>query len=264
MFAPLPEPLIALRHSRTLALLVQKILYRISMTLEDIRKPWHEAMKAAISEFKDQVIALGVDVIEGQLSGSGHTLIQTDFSYLENQGDLLRQQGSLAVLDIEYFALPIQPRMIQGFALHVRLGTTNTWMSSSMSMPDPEEDEEDDEEDDGESVQVESTTLTKLALIAARSPEFGRLKNKGQRQNLVSSILNNGNHPDIPSHYAPEIASRAEGVFEFGVLPEQARTLLSQGKSILEISKLLGLTKQRIERALSAQTPNFIIEAMKT
>lgn len=235
------------------------------MPIEDFSKTWHEALSDILTNCKAKLSALDIPIIEGTLRGSGHTLIYSDFSYLEKHEALLRQKDCLGVIDIEYSDEEKTDRLIRTLAVHVRLGNSNSWLSADISRTLIGDDgEEDNDLDEEMEPAVDSSALMVAALATARTPQFGSLKNKGQRQDLVLSILKKNKFKDVPSYYAAEIAQRAESIYEFGVLPEQVRNLSAQGKTISEISKELQLTRQKAERALSAETPEFIVDMMKT
>ena len=110
---------------------------------------------------------------------------------------------------------------------------------------------------------IESGVLSEVAHHVAQSEDFSKLKNKGQREAFVERLLQSKAYEAIPNYYAGEISQRAEGIYEFGVLPGRVKSLLNQGKSILEASKYLGISKQKAERAVAMQTPDFIAEMMK-
>ena len=239
----------------------ENTLPKSSMSNEELTKTWHDAMTEILTNCRAKLSALDIPIIEGTLRGSGHTFIYSDFSYLEKYEALLRQKDCLGIIDIGYSDEEEDDRQIRTLAIHVRLGNSNSWLSAEMSLPLLGDD--DDELDEEIEPEIDSSVLTAVALATARTPQFGSLKNKGQRQDFVRSILKKKEFEDVPSYYASEIAQRAEGVYEFGVLPEQVRSLSSQGKSITEISKELGLTKQKVERALSAEMPEFIADMMK-
>ena len=235
------------------------------MPNDELSKTWHEAMTEILNNCRAKLSALDIPIIEGTLRGSGHTFICCDFPYLEKHETLLRQKDCLGVIDIEYSDKERGDREIRALAIHIRLGSSNSWLSADISLPALGEDDDDDDELDEEiEPEVDSSVLTAVALATARTAQFGSLKNKGQRQDFVLSVLKRKEFKDVPSYYASEIAQRAEGIYEFGVLPEQVRSLSVRGKTILEISKELGLTKQKAERALSAETPEFIAEMMKS
>lgn len=168
------------------------------------------------------------------------------------------------MIDIEYSDEKEEDRQIRGVTLHVRLGSTDSWLSADTSLPLLDEGDADDDLDEELEPEVNSSSLTEVALATEQAADFGSLKNKGQRQDFVLTILKKKEFKEVPSYYASEIAQRADGIYEFGVLPERVRSLSGQGKSIVEISKALGLAKQKTERALSAQTPEFISEMMKS
>jgi len=235
------------------------------MPNDELSKTWHDAMTEILTNCRVKLSALDIPIIEGALRGSGHTFICSDFSYLEKHEALLRQKDCLGVIDIGYSDEEKGDRHIRTLAVHVRLGSSNTWLTADVSLPLLGEDDDDDDDLDAElEPEVDSSVLTAVALATARTPQFGSLKNKGQRQDFVLSILKKKEFKDVPNYYASEIAQRAEGVYEFGVLPEQVRGLSSQGKTVTDISKELGLTKQKVERALSAETPEFIADMMKS
>lgn len=233
------------------------------MSSDELSRTWHDAMTEVLANCRAKLSALEIPTIEGTIRGSGHTFICCDFSFLETHEALLRQQNCLGVIDVGYSEDEKGERQIRALSVHVRLGTSNSWLTADVSLPSLGEEDDDDHAQEMEQ-EVESSVLTAVALATARTPQFGLLKNKGQRQEFALSILKKKEFKDVPSYYASEIAQRAEGIYEFGVLPEKVRNLSSQGKTVTEISKELGLTKQKVERALTAETPEFIADMMKS
>ena len=235
------------------------------MSNDELSKTWHDAMTEVLTNCKAKLSALGIPIIEGTLRGSGHTLICCDFSYLERHENLLSQKDCIGVVDLKYSDEVNGERRIRMLAVHVRLGNSNSWLSADISLPLIGAEDDDNGGDDEElEPEVDSSALTTVALATARTPQFGSLKNKGQRQAVVLTLLKKKQFQEVPNYYASEIAQRAEGIYEFGVLPEQVRTLSSQGKTLTEISKELGLTKQKVEHALSVEVPDFIAEMMNS
>ena len=232
------------------------------MPSKEVTKVWHEAMIEVIDSSRAKLSVLGIPVIDGTIRGSGHTLISCESCFLETHEPLLRQENCLAVIDVEYSGEVKEGSEIRGVAIHVRLGATNSWLYYELSLTSEDDDLEDDLDEELEP-EVDSAVLTALALTTARSAEFGKLKNKAQRQEFVLNLLGKEEHRVVSGYHSAEIVHRAESIYEFGILPEQVRQLSSQGKSLLEISKALGLTKQKVERALLTQTPDFITEMMK-
>jgi hypothetical protein len=220
-------------------------------------------MVDVLSGIETKLKACSVPVIRGKMHGSWHTLIETSLTAIYECQKPSPEQGSIAVIDVE--RVPTDTGAdgdIIGIQTYVRLGTSNAWFYVAFNS-DVDSEDDDDLSEYQDEPEVDSEELSKMALIVARAEGFGGLKNRRQRQELANSLLEEHSELEIPSHYAGEIVARAEGLYEFGVLPERVRALQGLGKGVAEIFKALGITRQRVEKAASVKTQEYIAQLLK-
>lgn len=228
----------------------------------------HKMITAAHDEFVGQMGAAGIPIVEGVLSGAGTTVVVVNGTAgLARAMPLVSaESGSIAVVAIERSTRKGFEHFNASFNGYVRQGVTSTWFMLSVDNGHLEEardyeglfaDEEENESDQRPTEEV-SKMLSSVALGIARVDGFGRLRNKAQRLEMTDAMLSLPSFSEVPPHYAGEIAQRAESLYEHGVLPQQVSVMASSGKSAADIAKALGLSKLRIERALSATVPDHI------
>ena len=212
-------------------------------------------------------VELAIPVVRGKFRGPGATVIyldKPDFS----QHTKLYDPNSFGVLDIHY-EMPADggERIYAGFDAYVRLGESNTWLCVGIKPPVVEDDDPyddiEDEEDHGE--EITQDEKERIAVIVANSHGFRELKNREQRMAFAKPIIDkerDGKEWNTYLRPEHEIAQMAAELHELGITPMRAKALSSEGKTAAEIGKLLGISKQKAERAIVAEIPQYIADQL--
>lgn len=153
---------------------------------------------------------------------------------------------------------------------YIRLGETETWFYIKTVtlfgfLIDMYEKnlEPSDEYDDGEYADdIDYERINRLSTIVAKNKGFNLLKNRDQRRAFSKEILSNTNE-EFGEHELYNIAANAESFYDFGVLPIAAKKMQLDDKSVVEIAKILGHTKARIEKAILIEVPDAIRKAIE-
>lgn len=146
--------------------------------------------------------------------------------------------------------------------VYIRLGHSNTWLYFGFEIPEVDDDEEFLDEETDLDDELEREAFISISLQVAQAHGFSNLKNKAQRLEFTKSTLPKLYPEAISDYTTREIASRAESYYELGILPSQVKILSKEGKLISIIAKELGISKQRAERALACEIPDFISELL--
>lgn len=224
-------------------------------------------IKEKIQEIEFELRILGIPIIYGGVFGSGHTLIALENDPIKSHEALIKTKGSIAVLNIgreeDEDGDEIPDGQIVLYQLYIRLGETNTWLYSRFEI-ETSEDENDDEQDDWlNPYHIDQNHIDFLAVTAARDEVFGSLQNKRQRKEFVDNLISK--HLDLSEniHYKSyEIAESATSIYDLGVFPKKVKDLKNKEKTVQEISKELGITKAKAEKALLVITPDYIEEIL--
>lgn len=219
---------------------------------------WIDQVRVAIADVEAKMRSKNIPVLRGSLQdGAGVAKVnvrQLDAATLA----VVIDGNSLCVLDFEEPTLEVTGNLdLDDLHVYLRIGTSNTWIHYRMSAPDGDSD--DDEAgwlSDQWTLSIDSETVNELAMVAARAPGFGSLRNARERQDFVNSTCNDSGKLKGPDLW--EIAKMAESCFTLGVAPALAKVLEKEGKSVAEIGRELGLSKLRTERALATKTPAHI------
>jgi hypothetical protein len=222
-------------------------------------------IKSIHDEFVLRMNLAHIPIISGSIFGNGLALIhinaESDFSQVMEL--ISAGAGSIAVVDIQKSTRKGFEQFLSEFNGYVRQGTTSTWFHRGVNNGALEESRDYDDEyaEDADEFGPErpseevSKVLSSVALSVARMDGFGRRKNRAQRQEMAMAMLGTPDYSEVSSVYLGEVTQRAESLFEHAVLPQQVTAMAAQGKSVSDIAKALGLSKPRIERALSAPMP---------
>lgn len=228
-------------------------------------------IKEKIQEIEFELGILGIPIIYGGVFGSGHTLIALENDPIKSHEALIKAKGTIAVLNIgrekDEDGDEIPGGQIVLYQFYIRLGETNTWLYSRFEIEletSEENDDEDDEQDDWlNPYHIDQNHIDFLAVTAARDEIFGSLQNKRQRKEFVDNLISK--HLDLSEnlHYKSyEIAESATSIYELGVFPKKVKDLKNKEKTVQEISKELGITKAKAEKALLIITPDYIEEIL--
>jgi ribosomal protein L35AE/L33A len=156
--------------------------------------------------------------------------------------------------------------------IYIRLGLTNTWIHLNFQtliylileakfeknyMDDEDLDSYDEDYDYETENNIDYERLNRLATIVAKSKGFNLLKNRDQRKIFAKEVLTRCEE-EFENFELHGISTTAESIYDFGVLPLEARKLQLDGKSEQEIAKTLGHTKAKIEKALLCEVSDII------
>lgn len=157
---------------------------------------------------------------------------------------------------------------------------------SFLLMPQ-QQPQQPDEDDDGEEVDLyggdddfdpsayekklkdRQDFFRSIAVAAAHTEGFRTLRNKRQRKDYCQLVADemlakNFNEYQPPSEWEiGSIADEANDIYELGVLPAAAKRMQSDGVPTKEISKTLGISVSKVEKALDIETPLYITEKLK-
>lgn len=228
----------------------------------------------AIQRITTQLIELNIPIIEGVFDGTGSAVIRvSEIDIFKNKAYFT--QGSIAVIDVttDYVSENDEDDALEiktSFEVHIRFGESNTWLSIGAKTPKKKDEDEDEDEyydeidcedDRGIREVVTKEEKQRMAVIAATSHGFRELKNRQQRMAFVAPIIDaESSGKEWDSYLRPEhdIADMATELYELGIIPKRAKSYADKGKTAAEVGKLLGISKQKAERAISAEIPKYI------
>lgn len=230
----------------------------------------------AIQKITNQLKELNIPIIEGVFDGTGSAVIRvSEIDIFKNKAYFT--QGSIAVIDVttDYVSENDEDDALEiktSFEVHIRFGESNTWLSIGAKTPKKKDEDEDEDEDeyydeidceDGREIRevVTKEEKQRMAVIAATSHGFRELKNRQQRMAFVAPIIDaESSGKEWDSYLRPEhdIADMATELYELGIIPKRAKSYADKGKTAAEVGKLLGISKQKAERAISAEIPKYI------
>lgn len=148
---------------------------------------------------------------------------------------------------------------VAGFIIAVRVGHSQTWLRIQMDPPEPDDDLDPDDDDDGDIlpqfVPADPALMDAWVMMIATAPGFGQLRSNAQREEFAAGVL--ADVTDIRPADIAVAASRSEPTFTFEVLPAQVKAMKADGKSVAQIAAKLGVSKQKVERALVADSPKL-------
>ena len=235
----------------------------VSNSLKEVLDKWHSDIKE-----------LGLPLINGALEGEGHTLINV-LNWQDEFKKFPKSDKSFAVLRVIYRGEGEleDEKIIKEFSISIKIDSGNVWLHTSvfnLLLDELDEDADLDEEDDDasedfgyrEKTAEELAAINEVALQVAKEKIFGDFKNKGQRESFVVSFVKKNKITYLPEDYQYEASCRAEMIYEFGILPSQAKELQKQGMSINEIAKELSITKAKAQKVIARDTPDNILELM--
>ncbi len=222
---------------------------------------------------RDKLLAtlkeLGCPVIEGEVVVHSATVVAVERDDILKYRSLF-SSGSIAVLKYRPYK-PESPRDGASAIAFIRQGFTNTWfrigtdistdfIDEIMEMADDSGDDFD--EDDGDFIfdrpKMDTDLLAELSWRVACEPTFGARRSKAEREEFAVAYLRaNGREEDVPDHWLPELARRADSYFQFGALPMLIKKLRGDGLKDKDIRESLGITQARLSRAASI-TPDAL------
>jgi len=233
-----------------------------------------KALKQIVTQFEAE---LGIPWVRGKFIGLGSTIVYLDKPDFSEHVKLY-DPNSFGVLDVQVEKSREDGRMVYtGFGAYVRLDMSNTWFSVGIKSPTSEENrslldfqdyseddeiEEDDDEDSDAAEEMTQEEKERVAFMVATATGFRELKNRQQRMAFVKPILDKESEGKswYNVFYRPEyeLAEMATELYGLGIVPTRAKQLAAEGKTTTEIGKALGISKQKAERAIDAEIPQYI------
>jgi hypothetical protein len=228
-------------------------------------KAWIAKTEAILVGLEAKLQAKRVPVLRGVFREDGVAIV--DVEQLDDATlALVVDEQSLCVMDGQRsLSLAQDDSDLEDINIYLRLGNSNTWIHLCLEAPY----EGANSDDDGvwwgggqQELSIDAKTLQSLAMRVALATGFGSLRNKQERKDFSEATC--GAFPDtkLNSQDLWEIASLADTYFTLGVLPSRAKMLEKDGKSLVEIVRMLGVSKARAERALSAAIPAHIVKLL--
>lgn len=195
--------------------------------------------------------ALGIPVIEGEVAHRAGTVVQVRIDQLDEYRPLMTE-GSLAVVD----------RAAQ--AVMVRLGPTETWLfAGGYAAPVPEEP---DTGDDlamlaGPEYALDNDRANRVASRIAQEPGFAVIARKPAfRDEFARPLVLDWYDAEADDWHVREIAGRARNLWEFGVLPRDAKAMDACGDPLPTIAAALGVSKSRAKWAIELPEAHSMID----
>ncbi|MDR3353363.1 MAG: hypothetical protein LBO00_10275 [Zoogloeaceae bacterium] len=216
----------------------------------------HRFVEMGFASVKKQVESLDLPIIIGRVgnvSSNGHTFVYLDKPDF-GEHKALFTAGSLCVLEKHVKRLPETGEFaFTGFEAKVRVGASNLWFCVGIRDIGTEEDYTENDDlynEDSEFIEhqekIDWRAINKVAVAVARSPGFGNVvRSPDMRVDFALPFI----EKLMPEADPEAVVRQAVTFWEFGVIPQRAKKLKADGKKIAEIAKLLGITRQRAERA---------------
>lgn len=223
-------------------------------------------VKAGITCIIEQLSKLNIPRIEGLLRGGSLVFLRNpDFESHKS----LYGEGAVCVLEKDT-TWHDNRLMLDGFSAKVRLSScSDTWLCvgicSSEQIESDDDDYDDDIDNEEDHQEITQEEKERIAVIVANSHGFRELKNREQRMAFAIPIIDKESAgKEWNTYFRPEheIAQMSAELHDLGITPMRAKELASEGKSAAEIGKLLGISKQKAERAINAEIPQYITDQL--
>ena len=229
---------------------------------------WQSKIESARIKLESELAGLSVRIIRGTFATEPTNCILIEEFDLSSISPLLTP-GSLCVIDLKIPPAPLQNDVtLRDLHVYVRLGESQTWLHYSIETPeyDDPDDIPDDEVDYNwqKPFSISDKELSTLAMKVALGEGFGSLRSRGEQTEFARALFEET--PDegkLKPHDLHEIATRAELFFRKGVAPTTAKTLEAQGKTIAEIARVMGISRNRVDSALETNVPVNIAKLLK-
>ncbi len=252
------------------------------------------ANEAWLSIYRESLLTMGLPIIEGNLVQSqgfvikiddiedlkakakqfGATLIILNITYYDESQEL--KSSSYDAVDMDTFDGEDISELPYSIDVFVRLGESNTWLNlelpsaSSFFLVDVYDfNEEEDEYEEDEAPESEDLTIWRIekSLEIAQLDGFCHLKNSDLRRHFVEDVAKKEGWYDYSLDNTMfsciSFATTAYNCYEYAILPEKTKKLHDEGKSSAEIAKLLGHTKNRIEKSLVHKISDGMLSAIE-
>ena len=219
-----------------------------------------------ISAIKKWATKSSVPLLEGKLRGAALIIIDIELEYVEPMILFMAgMRGSMILIDRVISSGESGDGTTIGVHVYMRHGMTNTWAHFHMGMD--LEDEPSSGDDDyaigGGTSGPDQDTVSRLALAVASIHGFGALRNRDQRRVVASEVILKYLNCPTDEFTVDRVVVAAETIYEVGILPQMTQEMKNAGCSLKEIQEATGLSKQRVQRALSIKVTDHMIEIMK-
>jgi len=198
--------------------------------------------------------ALGVPVIEGEVAHRSGTVVQIRIDQFAQYKPLM-VEGSLAIVDSA------------AEAVMIRLGATETWLMATAAGAAPNDafmDEGDTDEPallDSPGYVLDSDRANRVASRIAQASGFAVVAKKPQfRDDFARPFVHDWYDAEASDWHVGEIAARARNLWEFGVLPRDAKAMRAGGESFASIATALGVSKDRAKWAVELPDEHSMTE----
>lgn len=192
--------------------------------------------------------ALGVPVIDGAMSMRAGTCVEVTPAQLDAYRDLMTP-GSLAVVDRD------------AGTLAVRLGCTETWLLASVP---PEPGAAADRAGNGPAAldvhmpsldwaacELDAGRANRAAARIAQTDGFATVARKPRfRDDFAAPLVRKWYADDATDWHVAEVAARARNLWEYGVLPRDAKAMRDDGHDLSAIATALGVGRARAKWAI--------------
>lgn len=236
----------------------------------------HRLIERALHKIVTQFeVELGIPWVRGRFRGLGAVVVHLDKPDFSEHTKLY-DPNSFGVLDVHTEKNQFNGDVLYaGFDAYIRLGESNTWLCIGIKPPSPENEQgildfSDEtaelhneeitfhDETEGRLSKENDETLADIAARIAVADGFGAVAMRIEpRRDFSKKFVDKHFEefidldPFIRKNTIYEWAGDiARNYWEFVVIPMRAQKLEQAGKSIPQIAKELGITKQRAERAV--------------
>lgn len=194
--------------------------------------------------------ALGIPVIDGEVTHHSGTIIQVRIDQFAKYKSLMTE-GSLAIVDR------------QAEAVMIRLGETETWLFASADYSTAEARPSDSSLGllEYTDIVIDSVRANRVASRVAQSSGFAAVARKPHfREDFARPIVLEWYDEEASEWHVGEIATRARNLWEYGVLPRDAKAMRAEGKDLASIATALGVPKNRAKWAMELPNEHSMIK----
>lgn len=242
--------------------------------ISEIKVNWSKSLINSIENASILFSKLEIPFVFGKISGNGHTIVDVDFHLFDATVEKFSsgKNGSIAVIEINKFNSYGETDYTKSVDFYVRTGFTSTWLhfgSHYKNLINTEDDFFFEEEvlipeENTSSPEEIFESKSRFAYKIAKSEGFSRLTTKEQRNQAVNIAMFDLDlaPTDNTIHNSSEIAQLALEFYELGILPKIVIEMTGRKIGITEIAKAIGVSKNRVEKALHTVTPARILDFM--
>lgn len=190
--------------------------------------------------------ALGIPVIEGSVANRAGTVVEVRIDQLDEYRSLMGD-GSLAIVDHA------------AEAVMVRLGATETWLLAGAPAANAAEPPRGDDFEAGDGLALldapeytlDADRANRVAARIAQAEGFAVVARKPAfRDEFSRPFVLDWYDACATEWHVREIAGRARNLWEFGVLPRDAKAMDAAGEDLPAIATALGVSRSRAKWAV--------------